>query len=801
MEEEKKVYLNDVDTEADTCRKKITPLLHECGWDDDRILEQRIFTDGKIVVIGKQIKRKKAKKADYILRYSRNFPIAVVEAKSIYKKPGDGLQQAKKYAEILNLKFAYATNGNGIIEFDFISGLEKPIEKFPNPEDLWSRLQTTSIVPEKSKDLFLIPFYPVPDKPARYYQTIAINTAIEAILNSKKRILLTLATGTGKTTIAFQIIYKLWNNRWNLKGTDFRPKILYLSDRSILVSDPHSREFSVLGSARCLVPEDGLLTSRDVFFSTYQSLAEDDSRIGAFRKFDRDHFDLIIVDECHRGSASDESNWKNILEYFTSAVQIGMTATPLREDNIDTYKYFGNPIYTYSLKQGIEDGFLAPYIVRRIVSDIDATGFRPTKNQVDAKGREIPDGVYSTPDFEVSLSYLPRTKAVAKHLTDFMNKNGRFDKTIVFCVDQEHADQFRREFNNLNSDITKEKPNYVVRIVSDEGETGKGYLSSFMDVDKEVPVVVTTSRLLSTGVDIPTCKNIVIFRMVNSMTEFKQIIGRGTRVRIDKGKFYFNILDYTGSATRNFADPVFDGYPPLITSEEIDQDGNTKENTYIEQYPEWKEPEEIEDEREDIYSDTFENEKHNRIKYYIEEGEVSIVAERIQILGKDGKLKTVEYSQFAKEQINTLFNTVDELKKSWNDIERRKLLIENLEDRGLSIDQLYEITKQYDADPFDLLCFVAYDLKPLTRKERAELLRKNKTDYFNHYSEKAKVVLSLILDKYVEYGLKEIQPSIIKVEPISRIGNPLEIISEFGGIENFKKSITDIQRMLYLTTE
>lgn len=801
MDEEKKVYLNDVDTEADTCRKKITPLLHECGWDDERILEQRIFTDGKIVVIGKQIKRKNAKKADYILRYSRNFPIAVVEAKSIYKKPGDGLQQAKKYAEILNLNFAYATNGEGIIEFDFISGLERPVEKFPTPEDLWTRLQTISIVPELSKDLLLKPFYPVPDKPARYYQTIAINTAIGSILSGKKRILFTLATGTGKTTIAFQIIYKLWFNRWNLKGTDFRPKILYLSDRSILVSDPHSREFSVLGSARCLVPEDGLLTSRDVFFSTYQSLAEDESRIGAFRKFDRDHFDLIIVDECHRGSASDESNWKNILEYFSSAVQIGMTATPLREDNVDTYKYFGNPVYTYSLRQGIEDGFLAPYIVRRIVSDIDATGFRPTKNQVDAKGRAIPDGVYSTPDFEVSLSYLPRTKAVAKHLTDFMNKNGRFDKTIVFCVDQEHADQFRREFNNLNSDITKEKPNYVVRIVSDEGETGKGYLSSFMDVDKEVPVVVTTSRLLSTGVDIPTCKNIAIFRMVNSMTEFKQIVGRGTRVRTDKGKFYFNILDYTGSATRNFADPDFDGYPPLITSEEIDQDGNTKENTYIEQYPDWKEPEEIEDESEVTYSDTFESEKHNRIKYYIEEGEVSIVAERIQILGKDGKLKTVEYSQFAKEQINTLFNTIDELKKSWNDIERRKLLIENLEDRGLSIDQLYEITKQYDADPFDLLCFVAYDLKPLTRKERAELLRKNKTDYFNHYSEKAKEVLSLILDKYVEYGLKEIQPSIIKVEPISRIGNPLEIISEFGGIENFKKSITDIQQMLYLTAE
>ncbi|MBV6418846.1 MAG: hypothetical protein DAHOPDDO_00056 [Ignavibacteriaceae bacterium] len=802
MDNEKKVYLDDTDTEADTCRKKITPLLHDCGWDDDKILEQRVFTDGKIIVIGKKPKRKKAKKADYILRYSQNFPIAIVEAKSIYKKPGDGLQQAKRYAEILNLKFAYATNGEGIVEYDFITGLENPIEKFPSPEELWTRLQATTPITDNSKELLLKPFFPVPDKPVRYYQTLAINKAIEAILNGEKRILLTLATGTGKTTIAFQIIYKLWNNRWSLKGTGFKPKILYLSDRSILVSDPHSREFSELGSARCLVPEDGLVTSREVFFSTYQSLAEDESRIGAFREFKRDHFDLIVVDECHRGSASDESNWRNILQYFDSAVQIGMTATPLREDNKDTYKYFGNPVYTYSLKQGIEDGFLAPYIVRRVVSDVDAMGWRPQKGQVDAKGKKIPDGVYTTPDFQVTLSHLPRTRAVAKHLTEFMKKNGRFDKTIVFCVDQEHADHFKREFNNLNSDLTKANSNYVVRIVSEEGETGKGHLSNFMDVDKQIPVVVTTSRLLSTGVDIPTCKNIVIFRMVNSITEFKQIVGRGTRVRVDKEKYYFNILDYTGSATRNFADPEFDGMPPLITNEEIDDEGNTKENTYIEQFPEWTGKEEIDSDDDDTdIPDTTDTEKNKRIKYYVEAGEVSIVAEKIQILGSDGKLKTVEYSQFAKEQIKTLFHTIDELKKSWNDIERRKLLIENLEDRGLSLDQLYEITKQFDADPFDLLCFVAYDLKPKTRKERAELLRKNKPDLFNNLSEKAREVLNLILDKYIEFGYQQIQPSIIKVEPISRVGNPLEIISAFGGMENFKKSITDVQQMLYLSTE
>ncbi|MEI9918978.1 MAG: DEAD/DEAH box helicase family protein [Bacteroidota bacterium] len=495
------------------------------------------------------------------------------------------MQQAKEYAEILGLKFVYATNGKEILEYDFITGIEAKVNSYPTPAQLWNRLNKIEFIKPAIEETLLKPFVATPGKEVRYYQQIAINRAVKSILEGRKRALLTLATGTGKTTVAFQIIYKIWSNRWNIKGEHRRPKVLFITDRSILITDPHSKDFALFGDARCLVPEEGFLTSREIYFTTYKSFEESEGKPGAFRRVPRDFFDLIVIDECHRGSSSNESNWRVILDYFNQAVQLGLTATPLRDDNKDTYLYFGNPLYTYSLKQGREDGFLAPYIVHRIVTEADATGWRPEDGQTDSRGQLIPDGLYTTHDFENSLSLLPRTKAVAKHLSDFMQKNGRFDKTIVFCVDQEHADQFRREFNNLNTDLTSQYPEYVVRVVSDEGDIGKGHLSKFMDIDEQIPVVVTTSKLLSTGVDVPTCKNIVIFRMVNSMTEFKQIIGRGTRVREDKQKMFFTILDYTGSATRNFADPDFDGEPPLITEEEINTEGQTVEGTF-EEFPE-----------------------------------------------------------------------------------------------------------------------------------------------------------------------------------------------------------------------
>ena len=794
---DKTIHIDDHDSEADTCRKEVLPKLYESLWTDELILEQRTFTDGKIIVIGRKAKRKKAKRFDYLLRYSPNFPIAIVEAKKKYKLAADGIQQAKDYAQILGLKFAYSTNGTEILEFDFITGLETKISKYPTPTELWNRLNQAEPVKPEIQETFLKPFLPIPNKPERYYQTIAINRAVKAVLEGKKRALLTLATGTGKTTIAFQIIYKLWNNRWNNKGEHRRPKILFLADRSILVSDPHAKDFAVFGDARCLVPEEGLPSSREVYFSTYQSLAEDSNRTGAFRKLPRDFFDLILIDECHRGSATDDSNWRAVLDYFNTSVQIGLTATPLRDDNKDTYAYFGNPLYIYSLKQGIEDGFLAPYLVHRVVTETDATGFRPEDGQLDDNGELIPDGIYTTPDFENTLSYLPRTKAVVKHLYNFMVKYGRFDKTIVFCVNQEHADHFRREISNLNTDLVQQYPDYIVRIVSEEGDIGKGHLSRFMDIDEPIPVVVTTSKLLSTGVDVPTCKNIVIFRTINSMTEFKQIVGRGTRVREDKEKLFFTILDYTGSATRNFADSDFDGEPPLITEEEIDEDGNVTEGD------EWT-PDPTPDDNDDWEDDDDTDEPPTgggggepRRKYYISEGTVSIVAESVQILDANGKLRTVQFTQFAKEQITTMFPSMNDFRSKWNDLQERQHIIDELENNGISIEQLMDITKQQDIDPFDLLCFVAFDLKPLTRKQRADLLKKNKPDFFAHYSEGAKNVLNLILEKYVDYGLNQIRPDIISVEPIAQQGNPIEIVNEFGGIDEFKKAIEELQTLLY----
>jgi type I restriction enzyme R subunit len=794
---DKTIHIDEYDSEADTCRKEVLPKLYESQWTDDLILEQRTFTDGKIIIIGRKARRKKAKRFDYLLRYSQNFPIAIVEAKKKYKSAADGIQQAKDYAQILGLKFAYSTNGAEILEFDFITGLETKISKFPTPTELWERLNRVEPIKPNVQDILLKPFYPTPGKEVRYYQQIAINRAVKAILEGKKRVLLTLATGTGKTTVAFQIIYKLWNNRWNTKEEHRRPKVLFLADRSILVTDPHAKDFAVFGDARCLVPEEGLPSSREIYFSTYQSLAEDNNRVGAFRNLPRDFFDLIVIDECHRGSAADDSNWRIILDYFQPAVHLGLTATPLRDDNKDTYAYFGNPLYTYSLKQGIEDGFLAPYLVHRVVTEVDATGFRPEEGQRDDFGELIPDGIYTTPDFENSLSYLPRTKAVAKHLYNYMVKNGRFDKTIVFCVNQEHADQFRREFSNLNKDLVQQYPDYVVRIVSEEGDIGKGHLSKFMDIDEPIPVVVTTSKLLSTGVDVPTCKNIVIFRMVNSMTEFKQIVGRGTRVREDKEKLFFTILDYTGSATRNFADPDFDGEPPLITEDEIDGDGNVINGGEWIPNPPTDEPGDWEED-EGTNNPPPEGEGGEiRRKYYISEGEVSIVGESVQILDASGKLRTIQFTQYAKEQIKTMFPSVNDFRSKWNDLQERHHILDELENIGISIDQLMEITKQQKADPFDLICFVAFDLKPLTRKQRAELLKKNKPDFFAEYSDKAKQVLNMILEKYVEYGLNQIRPDIISVEPIAQQGNPIEIVNEFGGIDQFKKAIQELQILLY----
>ena len=450
-------------TEADTCRKYVLPKLYTAGWIDDQIAEQRYFTEGRIIVQGNRASRRKGKRADYILRYTRDFPLAVVEAKGEYKKPVDGLQQAKDYAEILGLKFAYATNGKEIIEFDYLTGIERAIECFPTATELWSRLREgEKITTDSAAQRLLTPANLTTGKEPRYYQRIAIDRAVQSILQGKKRVLLTMATGTGKTVVAFQICWKLWSSKWNARGDPTRkPRILYLADRNFLVDDPKDKTFSVFGDARHKIEGGLVVHSRELYFATYQSIAKDERRPGLCKSFAPDFFDLIIVDECHRGSAKEDSNWREILEYFSSAYQLGMTATPLRDENRDTYLYFGNPVYTYSLKQGIDDGFLAPYRVHRIVTQWDAAGWRPSKDDLDRYGREIPDEVYTTADFEKRVALRARTQAVARHLTDFLKKTDRFAKTIVFCVDQEHASEMRTALNNRNADLVQQFPDYV----------------------------------------------------------------------------------------------------------------------------------------------------------------------------------------------------------------------------------------------------------------------------------------------------------------------------------------------------
>ncbi|MBE0582510.1 MAG: DEAD/DEAH box helicase family protein, partial [Desulfofustis sp.] len=498
--------------EADTCRVYVTPKLREVGWEKlpHSINEQKTFTDGRVLMRGNRTVRGEQKRADYILRYTRDYPIAAVEAKAEGENAGKGLQQAKDYAEILGLKFAYATNGHEIIEFDYITGLEKHLSAFPSPEELFKRYQSSECISDDMAESLLKPSHHAVGFTPRYYQEIAINRSVQAVLSGDRRILLCMATGTGKTNVAFQICWKLWNARWNRTGEYRKPRILFLADRNILVDDPKDKTFTPFGEARYKIEGGTISKGREMYFAIYQSISKDARRPGLYKEFQRDFFDLIVVDECHRGSARDESNWREILDYFEPAYQIGMTATPKREDNADTYHYFKNPIYTYSLKQGIDDGFLAPYRVHRVVTEVDATGWRPSKDEVDRYGREIPDGEYQTKDFERIISLKARTQTIAKHLSDFMSRNGRLDKTIVFCVDQEHADEMRRSLNNLNTDLVKKYPDYVARVTSEEGKVGRGHLGRFQEPEKTAPVILTTSQLLTTGVDAPTCKNIVL---------------------------------------------------------------------------------------------------------------------------------------------------------------------------------------------------------------------------------------------------------------------------------------------------
>ena len=775
-------------TEADTCRTYIVPKLHTAGWEDETISEQMVLTRGRIVPIGDRHVRREGLRPDYVLFIRQNIPIAVVEAKAEYKSPAAGLQQAIQYAEMMGLKFAYASNGKGIVEHDFITGMERTLDAFPSPDELWGRLKGTfNFQSEKEeKDSLADYWQEVGGKAPRYYQQVAINKAVNAVIEGKNRILLTMATGTGKTFVAFQIAWRLWKAKR-------KKKILFLADRNVLIDQAKDRTFSPMGQALQKI-QGRAVKSREVYFALYQALANPATGENLYEKYPRDFFDLIIVDECHRGSANEDGSWRKILDYFDAATKIGMTATPKRNDNVDTYDYFGEPIYTYSLKQGIEDGFLAPYRVYRVIPDVDASGLQVDSGVLDRFGREIPAGLYGTKDYERLISLLSRTEVVAKHLTEYLKRTNRFDKTIIFCVDQEHALDMRIALNNANADLTKIHLHYVERVVSEEGAVGRGHLDNFQDPEKETPVILTTSQMLTTGVDAPTCRNVVLFRAINSMTDFKQIIGRGTRVSEEHNKFWFTILDYVG-ATQLFYDPAFDGDPVRVTKTEIDNEGN---ETKVEDSEEGT----LQDEQVTVTSEVTVTLGISELprKYYLDNVYVYIAGEQAFELDPDGNvLKTIEFTDYVTQNIRRLNLTAEHLRQSWTQAEQRIEILNQLRARGIDPDHMAHVTHQEEADALDLLLHVAYNAPLVTRRERAEKLRQKKANFFNTFTPAAREILDTLLEKYADYGIGEFDqlPRVLQVSPFDQYGTTHDIYRLFGGAEKLLQAVDELQKFLY----
>jgi len=792
--------------EADTCRLHVTPALQAAGWErpPHSLAEQHTFTDGRILIRGSKGRRLPGKRADYLLRYRRDFPLAVVEAKQYDLPAAQGMEQAKEYARILGLSFAYATNGREIIEYDFLEGTERPLPAYPSPDELWDRLRTKNSLSDAATKALLTPsHHSGSDGSPRYYQETAVNRALEAILGGTPRVLICLATGTGKSFIAFQIAWKLWNARWNRTGEYRKPRILFLADRTVLVDDPHDKAFTPLGSARHRIAgkvEEG----REVYFATYQTLAGDENRPGLYRDYARDFFDLIIVDEAHRGSARDDSSWRAILEYFKPAYQLGMTATPKRDENVNTYAYFGNPVYTYSLRQGIDDGFLAPYKVFRIKTAYDEFGWRPGKGMVDKFGKPIPEGTYNTKDFERVVALQARTEAIARHLTAFLKQTDRFAKTIVFCVDQEHALAMRQALINENADLMKEHDDYVCRVTSEEGDVGRAHLSRFQEVDTKTPTILTTSQMLTTGVNAPTCTNVVLVRVIESMVEFKQIIGRGTRVREDYNKLFFNILDYAGSASLRFQDKAFDGDPAEITDVDVDGAGSTTSTTV--------QPSTSDDcadgqpggdgagtDSTNDDDDADEGQGTKRTKYYVEGGFVQVVSEMVQELDAQGNvLRVMALTDYTAEKVRTLAATPEALQDSWTDPLRRSDIVDKLAERGIDFEDLARVVGKTDADPFDVLCHLAFDAPLLTRRERAERLKRKRPDFFDQFGPSARGVLEELLEKYAEHGIEQFKvPDTFLLPPLNRHGRVGEIARLFGGGERLKLAVRQMESLLY----
>lgn len=783
-------------SERDICSKFITPALEQAGWDiATQIREEFPLTKGRIIVRGKLHTRAKHKRADYVLFYKPNIPIAVIEAKDNNHTVGDGMQQGLGYAELLQVPFVFSSNGDGFlfhnkIAADGIIERELALHEFPSAETLWHWWSAHRGLTGQQEELVTQDYYSDGgNKTPRYYQLLAINKTIEAIAQGQNRILLVMATGTGKTFTAFQIIWRLWKSKT-------KKRILFLADRNILVDQTMTNDFKPFGSAMTKIQKRQANKSYEIYLSLYQAVTGTEEEQNIYKQFSPNFFDLIVVDECHRGSAAEDSAWRQILDYFSTATQIGLTATPKETKDVSNIDYFGEPIYTYSLRQGIDDGFLAPYKVVRIDLDKDLAGWRPDKGMLDKFGNEIEDRIYNQKDFDKSLVLEKRTQLVAKKISDFLKQTNRFDKTIVFCENIDHAERMRQALVNENSDLVAQNAKYIMRITGDN-EEGKAELDNFIFPESKYPVIATTSKLMSTGVDAQTCKLIVLDQRIQSMTEFKQIIGRGTRINEDYNKYYFTIIDFK-KATELFADPDFDGDPVQIyTPKNFDDspvppdDVTTEDNAGNPTYPTPGNSDSAgsvsDGDNADYSSDVR--------RYVVGSVEVKVVAERVQYFDANGKLITNSLKDYTKTALAKEFTSLDDFLRKWSSAEKKQAIIDELANEGVFFEALADEIGR-DCDPFDLLCHVAWDMPPLTRKERAEQVRKR--NYFTKYGEQARRVLEALLDKYADEGIVHIEePQILSVTPFPQFGTPIEIIRSFGGIDGYQNAVRELEQQLY----
>ncbi|WP_076418069.1 EcoAI/FtnUII family type I restriction enzme subunit R [Colwellia sp. UCD-KL20] len=800
-------------SETDIITKFIIPAVKTAGWNLMTQIRQEVkLRDGKVIVRGPLGVRKTVKSADIVLYHKPNIPLAVIEAKANKHEIGKGMQQGLDYARLLEVPFVFASNGDGFIFHDKtnLSQLETEISlaDFPTPQQLWQKYITYRGFKEEQLPLITQSYHDDGSgKAPRYYQLQAINKTIEAVSQGKNRMLLVMATGTGKTYTAFQIIWRLWKSRQ-------KKRILFLADRNVLVDQTRINDFQPFGQAMTKISGRKVDPAYEIHLALYQALTGPEEHQKAYKQVDPDFFDLIIIDECHRGSAAEDSAWREILEYFSSATQVGLTATPKETDEVSNIDYFGEPVYTYSLKEGIEDGFLSPYKVVRVDLDIDLQGWRPEKGQVDDNGEEIEDRIYNIKDFDRTIVIKNRTELVAQTITSYLQRTDPMAKTIVFCNDIDHAERMRRALVNLNPEQVAKNDKYVMKITGDD-EIGKAQLDNFINPKKAYPVIATTSELMTTGVDAKTCKLVVLDQNIQSMTKFKQIIGRGTRIDDKYGKLWFTILDFK-KATELFADERFDGVPEkvLVTKpEDIIED---EDDSFIddingeetaeaegqligEPEPEYTSSTQTEQAtgNAEIDSDWGEDEEEKRfIKFQVSNVSVKKMAERVQYYDSDGKLVTESFKDYTRKTIQKQFTSLDDFTRKWNEAERKQTIIDELANEGV-IWQALEDDISKDLDPFDLICHVAFDQPALTRKERANNVKKR--NYFTKYSAQAQTVLNALLDKYADSGVSEIESiHVLKVQPFDQMGKPMEIAKQaFGNRKGYDQAITELETLLY----